>query len=104
MTARSPRIVRRRYRLRRLLVVTQVALSLVLLVGGFLFGRSLFNLLAIDTGFAQTGILELDADLTRMISTRTGDGHSSTDCRGHPADAGVAGAAAASTVPFVGNW
>ncbi len=53
-------------RLRRGLVAGQVALSLVLLIGGLLFGRSLANLLAIDAGFQQSGILQLDVDLNRL--------------------------------------
>jgi putative ABC transport system permease protein len=44
---------RERFGLRRLLVVTQVALSLVLLLGALLFSRTLYNLLSIDTGFDQ---------------------------------------------------
>ena len=44
---------RERFGLRRALVVTQVALSLVLLIGALLFSRTLYNLLSIDTGFDQ---------------------------------------------------
>jgi predicted permease len=44
---------RERFGLRRLLVVTQVAFSLVLLLGALLFSRTLYNLLSIDTGFDQ---------------------------------------------------
>ena len=44
---------RERFGVRRLLVVTQVALSLVLLLGALLFSRTLYNLLSIDTGFDQ---------------------------------------------------
>jgi predicted permease len=44
---------RERFGLRRVLVVTQVALSLVLLVGALLFARTLYNVLTIDAGFDQ---------------------------------------------------
>jgi predicted permease len=42
-----------RFGLRRALVVTQVALSLVLLVGAFLFTRTLYNVITIETGIDQ---------------------------------------------------
>jgi predicted permease len=44
---------REKFGLRRALVVTQVALSLVLLVGALLFARTLYNVLTIDAGFDQ---------------------------------------------------
>jgi predicted permease len=55
-----------RLSVRRALVVSQVALSLVLLVGSFLFVRSLGNLLTLDAGFAQDRILTVSADFTRV--------------------------------------
>ena len=56
---------RERFGLRRMLVVSQVALSLVLLVGALLFVRSLRKLLTLDAGFHQDGILITQMDLTR---------------------------------------
>jgi putative ABC transport system permease protein len=44
---------RQRFGMRRALVITQVALSFVLLIGALLFTRTLYNLLKIDTGFEQ---------------------------------------------------
>ncbi len=57
---------RERFGLGRLLVVSQVALSLVLLVGALLFVRSLANLLTLDAGFQQDGILITNLDMKRF--------------------------------------
>jgi putative ABC transport system permease protein len=48
--------------LRRALVVSQIALSLVLLVGALLFGRSLHNLLNVDPGIVSNGVLVASVD------------------------------------------
>jgi putative ABC transport system permease protein len=48
---------RERFGLQRILVTSQVALSLVLLVGALLFVRSLRNLFTLDAGFKHDGIL-----------------------------------------------
>jgi predicted permease len=53
---------RERFAIRRLLVVTQVALSLVLLLGALLFSRTLYNLLSIDTGFDQQVVVAYMSD------------------------------------------
>ena len=53
---------RDRFSLRRLLVVAQVAMSLVLLAGALLFVRSLEKLLAIDPGFRPEGIVAVNVD------------------------------------------
>jgi putative ABC transport system permease protein len=57
---------RERFGLRRLLVVSQVALSLTLLVGALLFVRTLVNLLTQDPGFHQEGIIVANIDITRL--------------------------------------
>src|SRR5262249_24080533 len=57
---------RERFSLRRALVATQVALSLVLLVGALLFFPTLHNLLTADPGFRENGILVADVDLTQL--------------------------------------
>lgn len=61
---------RERFSLRRALVATQVALSLVLLVGALLFVRSLRNLLAVDAGFNSEGVLSVSLDLRRPDYTK----------------------------------
>jgi putative ABC transport system permease protein len=57
---------RSRFGLRRILVVSQIALSLTLLVGALLFARSLDKLSAVDAGFQRDGILVSDIDFTTL--------------------------------------
>jgi putative ABC transport system permease protein len=57
---------RERFGLRRILVVGQVALSLVLLVGALLFVRSLHKLLTLDAGFQESGVLVTEVDFTTL--------------------------------------
>ncbi|PYV24634.1 MAG: hypothetical protein DMG24_10920, partial [Acidobacteria bacterium] len=47
---------RERFSMQRLMVVTQIAVSLVLLVGAFLFVRSFRNLMTFDPGMREGGI------------------------------------------------
>ncbi|MBV9405636.1 MAG: ABC transporter permease, partial [Acidobacteriaceae bacterium] len=56
---------RGRFSLRRALVVTQLALSLVLLVGALLFVRSFRNLLTADPGFRAEGVLAIGIDFQK---------------------------------------
>jgi putative ABC transport system permease protein len=48
--------------LRRVLVVSQISLSLVLLVGALLFGRTLRNLISVDNGINSAGVLVASVD------------------------------------------
>jgi predicted permease len=62
---RSMTAGRERFSLRRTLVATQVALSLVLLVGALLFVRSLRNLLTTQAGFKPEGVMSVSIDFSR---------------------------------------
>jgi putative ABC transport system permease protein len=67
MKSGSPRTgTRGSDRLRRGLVIAQVALSLVLVAGAVLFARTLTNLLTVDAGFRQDNILIAQFDLSRL--------------------------------------
>ena len=57
---------RHRFGLRRALMISQVALSLMLLVSALLFVRSLRNLLTLDAGFEQNGLLVAGIDLSQL--------------------------------------
>jgi len=68
MKTGSPRAggVHESNRLRRGLVITQVALSLVLVPGSVLFARTLANLLTVDSGFREDNVLITSLDLSRL--------------------------------------
>ncbi|HEV2233676.1 MAG TPA: ABC transporter permease, partial [Terriglobia bacterium] len=57
---------RERFRLQRVLVASQVALSLVLLAGALLFARSLRNLMTRNLGFEQNGVVVANLDFSRL--------------------------------------
>jgi putative ABC transport system permease protein len=57
---------RERFLLRRGLIVSQVALSLVLLVAALLFVRTFRNLLNLDVGFRQNNVLIADFDFSPL--------------------------------------
>jgi predicted permease len=57
---------RERFGVRQVLVMSQVALSLVLVVGALLFSGSLRKLLAVDAGFQQNGVLLAGIDFRRV--------------------------------------
>jgi len=59
---------RKRFGFRQGLVASQVALSVVLVVGALLFSGSLRNLLAVDTGFSEKGVVITDLDLFRRLN------------------------------------
>src|SRR5258706_2203771 len=95
---------RERFSLRRILIVSQVGLSVVLLMGALLFVRSLRNLTTLNVGFQQTGILVTSVDFGRLQIPRA----SSTEYEHElvkrvQAIPGVESAAHAMLVPFGGS-
>ena len=66
LAGRGLTATRERFSIRRMLVVAQVALSLVLVVSALLFGQSLRKILALDAGFQRDGVLVMDIDFTRL--------------------------------------
>ena len=63
---------RSKFGLRRVLVISQVALSLVLLVGALLFGGSMRKLLSVDLGFRDNNLMvaEIDASGANVPQAR----------------------------------
>jgi putative ABC transport system permease protein len=95
---------RSRFGLRRVLVVSQIALSLMLLVGALLFARSLKNLATLDPGFRRDGILVVDIDFSaRKLGTEGRRAFSDELLRRVRGIAGVDAAATAAIVPLSGD-
>jgi putative ABC transport system permease protein len=95
---------RRGFSFRRLLVVAQVALSLVLVVGALLFVGSLRNITSVDAGFRQDGIVCSDIDYSELKLTNPRRAAFANDLlqriRAIP---GVDAAAMVTIVPLSGN-
>src|ERR1700723_320756 len=93
-----------RFSLRRILVVSPVALSVVLLMGALLFVRSLRNLTTLNTGFQQTGVLVAGVDFERLhIPDERNTEYKRDIVKRIQATPGVEFAADARMVPFGGN-
>ena len=93
-----------RFSLRRILVVSQVALSVVLLMGALLFVRSLRNLTTLNAGFQQSGMLDVAVDFERLhIPDERNIEYKRDIVKRIQALPGVESAADARMVPFGGN-
>jgi len=96
---------RNRFSLRRGLVVSQVALSIVLVVSALLFAGSLRRILTLDAGFQREGLLVMDADFTQQAlppARRAAFAQLLLDqVKTIP---GVTSAAETSALPLGGNW
>jgi predicted permease len=95
---------RERFSLRRILIVSQVSLSVVLLMGALLFVRSLRKLTTLNVGFQQTGILVTSVDFTHLqIPEERYTEYKGDLVRRVRAIPGVESAAHAMLVPFGGS-
>ena len=95
---------RERFGLRRILVVSQVGLSVVLLMGALLFARSLRNLVTLDAGFQQSGILITSVDFKRLHLPEDRFADYKREIVKHISSIpGVESAAAAMLIPFGGD-
>jgi putative ABC transport system permease protein len=95
---------RRHFFLRRGLIVSQVALSFVLLISALLFVQTFRNLLTLNAGFRQDGVLIADFDFSALhvpAQNRTEFKRQLlTSVRNTP---GVVSAADAAIVPLIGD-
>src|SRR5919108_469149 len=95
---------RSRFGLRRVLVVSQIALSLTLLVGSLLFARSLNNLTGLDAGFRQNGILLAGINFAPLNLSKEGQVALADDLLSRVRSVpGVEAAATAAIVPLSGD-
>lgn len=95
---------RGRFTLRRLLVVGQLAVSLVLLVGALLFTRTFLNLAHADVGFVTDGVVAVDFDLRRTrLAPDAQPAFQRTLLERVRAIPGVQGASAVSITPMSGS-
>jgi putative ABC transport system permease protein len=95
---------RERFRFQRILVASQVALSLVLLAGALLFAQSLRNLMTRNPGFQQNEVLVADVDFTRLeLPTAQQEPFTRDLLERIRAIPGVAAAAASGRSPVNGN-
>jgi putative ABC transport system permease protein len=102
--SRGSTVGRERFSLRRILVVSQVALSVVLLMGALLFVRSLRNLTTLNLGFRDNGVLITSVDFDRLHIPEERYTEFKRDLLQHvQAIPGVQSAAHAMLVPFGGS-
>jgi len=91
---------RQRQGLRRVLVVAQVALSLVLVVGALLFVRTFRNLMTLDAGFSRDHLFVASLDLRRAGMPEDRLRLANADLLERLRAAGVHGAAQVRNVPM----
>jgi putative ABC transport system permease protein len=101
---RGMTVGREHFRLQRILVASQVALSVVLLAGALLFARSLQNLMTRNPGFQQNGVLIANLDASPLnLSLEQGPSFEQNLLERIRALPGVAGAAISERSPVSGS-
>jgi putative ABC transport system permease protein len=101
---RSMTAGREHFRLQRILVASQVALSVVLLAGALLFARSLRNLMTRNPGFQQNGMLVANLDTSPLkLSLAQGPSLEQNLLEQLRAQPGVAAAAISERSPASGS-
>jgi predicted permease len=96
---------RQSHAFQRVLVVSQIAISLVLLVGAFLFVLSFWNLTKVDPGFRQDGVLIAYMGFDKMGVTPEHYDDTSRQLLAQIRSIPLVESAATSThLPFNGSW
>ena len=106
LAGRGLTATRERFSMRRALVVTQVALSLVLVVSALLFTRSLRKILTVEAGFQRDGVLVMNVDYSTLnIAKQQREPFANSLLQNVRTVPGVESAAAAFIVPLSGfGW
>jgi predicted permease len=96
---------RSRFDFRRVLVVAQIALGLVLVVAGLLFVRTFQNLVRTDAGFSTEGVWDLTVDPQHAhVATADAQAFTADLVRHVRAVPGVEAAAVAHVMPMSGSF
>jgi predicted permease len=94
-----------RFSFQRILVISQIAVSLVLLVGAFLFVRSFRNLMTINPGFRTHDIIETYVGYEKVnVPTARSDDFSRDLLEQIRSIPQVQSAANVTHLPFAGSW
>jgi predicted permease len=94
---------RERFSMQRLLVVAQIAVSLLLLVGALLFVRSFYNLTTFDAGLRQDGVTVVFVGLTREAAPGNDVAFQRELLDAVRAIPGIRSAATTTNVPLLGS-
>lgn len=91
--------------LQRILVISQITISLILLVGALLFVHSFWNLTKVDPGFRKNGILFVSLDMSKLQLPQERYEPVARDLLTQIRSIPLVEAAATSThLPFYGSW